>query len=737
MKFARSIAAALAVSASALAMPQAYAQAQGPIVAVVDTGVDLQHPEFIGRLLPGKCFSATACPTAVQGGDDDHNHGSHVAGIIGAANDGVGNTGVAPKVRIIPVKVLNAAGSGDLNSIASGIDFARTNQARVINMSLGGTSGSTTLLTSLRAAKTNSVIVAAAGNQGNSFRPLWPAAYATDTQVLGSMLIVGSVGATNQISRFSNTPGSGGCVSTSAGQRCWRDFFVVAPGEGILSTGKDGNYIRMSGTSMAAPFVSGAAALVLERSPFLTPAQVVDILKKSATDLGARGVDNVFGWGLVNPTRAVSALGVTQVATSGGMTLGFSGSGNIGGSSLRAPWGAPIARSKVVLNAIMFDEYGRDFDAQLGQRVVSSGFSAFAAAVQSPASWEAQSFATDSASLQAILSDREPNAVAALSLGRELENGYSRFVAAVRLSDEWNATMGYRAPVAGVFNTLDLAAGPAQDQIFLGAAALNSPYTALAEGGSFGGLTWRAGENWTLSAAYTSSGRAAEGLDWDTGPTLARDGIDDLTPSTRRRDANAFVTQAVYAASESFQLGATLALTDESNGFLGSQETGAFSITAAAQTISLGLQGRADLGGGWSATAAWSFGQSGATPEAQGLLSNVSNIYSQAYGLALTKSAVFGTQDSIGVAVSRPLHVTAGEATVSASTGVSDAREILYTQERIDLSAKTSETQIEAGYAAALGDASHIGVSALYQDNVDGVAGKTSLGAIIRLRTAF
>lgn len=737
MSAARLFAAALALSVSPLAMLQAFAQVTGPIVAVIDTGVDLTHREFAGRMLTGACFSATTCPAAVRTGDDDHNHGSHVAGIIASANDGVGNTGVAPNARILPVKVLSASGSGDMGSIARGVDFARTNRARVINMSLGGSGGSTTLLTALRAAKTNSVIVAAAGNQGNSFRPLWPAAYATDSQIIGSMLIVGSVGPTNVISRFSNTPGTGGCVSTAAGQRCWKDFFVVAPGEGILSTGKDGNYLRMSGTSMATPFVAGAAALVLGQSPYLTPAQVVDILKKSAVDLGARGVDTTYGWGLVNPTRAVSALGATRIATSGGMTLGFAGTGTIGGSNLRAPWAAPVLRSHAVRNAVMFDEYGRDFQANLDQRTGSAGFSAFAAAAQVPASWEAQSFATEGASLQAIVSDQELNSVAALTLGRDTQEGYSHFIAVARIVEDLDIAMGHRAPVAGVFNALDLAAGPAQDQMFLSAAALNSPYTSLAEGGTFGGVMWRSGQDWNFSAAYTASGNPDDALTWGQTALAETANAADPIAAARPRSATAFTAGAAYRADDAFTLGATLAVTDEQNGFLGSEETGAWALTADARTTSLGLQARLGLGDGWSATAAWSIGQSEVTPEAHGLMSEFSAVTSQSYGVALTKQGVFGTGDSVGFSVSRPLHVTDGHATVSASTGVTEARQIVYTRERIDLASSAPETQFEAGYAAPLSDTTRVSISALYQGNADGIEGKSSIGAVMRLRMEF
>ena len=122
----------------------------GVLVAIVDTGVDLDHPEFGGRIAAGgTCFGGTAaCPGLAANGDDNNGHGTHVAGIVGAAANGVGTTGVAPGALLLPVKVLDAGGSGAYTSVASGISYAASKGARVINLSLGGPSPSTTLRSS-------------------------------------------------------------------------------------------------------------------------------------------------------------------------------------------------------------------------------------------------------------------------------------------------------------------------------------------------------------------------------------------------------------------------------------------------------------------------------------------------------------------------------------------------------------------------------------------------------------
>jgi subtilisin family serine protease len=301
----------------------------GVLVAVVDTGIQLTHPEFAGRIATGgTCFGGTtACAGTAAQGNDDQGHGTHVAGIIAAAANGTGTTGVAPGASLLAVKVLDSNGSGSYTAVAQGITYAAQSGARVISMSLGGASPSSTLIAPLQTAATSAVIVAAAGNSGNALAPGYPAAYATTSGIAGSMIIVGSVNGSNQISSFSQTPGNGGCAASGGVTRCFKDVFLVAPGESIRSTYLNSGYAYMSGTSMATPYVSGVAARVFGASPFLTNKQVVEILLASATDLGAVGTDAVYGRGLVNLTAALAPLGSQTIATAGSTTGEASGSG--------------------------------------------------------------------------------------------------------------------------------------------------------------------------------------------------------------------------------------------------------------------------------------------------------------------------------------------------------------------------------------------------------------------------
>jgi len=246
---------------------------EGATVAVVDSGVDKDHPELAARLLPGAswvdCGAAVPLPCFGPDAWDDRNgHGTHVAGIVGAPRDGVGVTGVAPRARILPVRVLDENGDGFGEDIAAGIDWAVANGADVINLSLGMSPGVATAaaLTGLdggiaeavrRALGAGVLVVTAAGN--DSFPICGHETFRSDTP-----LCVGATGFLDQPAWYSNwgvgidvvAPGGDGAVF------CDFDVLSTYPIDKSDACGPEG-YGGLSGTSMAAPHVSGIAALLV------------------------------------------------------------------------------------------------------------------------------------------------------------------------------------------------------------------------------------------------------------------------------------------------------------------------------------------------------------------------------------------------------------------------------------------------------------------------------------------
>jgi thermitase len=271
-------------------MPAAWDLERGSssvLVAVVDTGVDCTHPDLQGHCVAG--FNTVRGKSTM----DDHGHGTHVSGILGAMTNNVtGVAGVNWQAAIMPVKVLNKDGFGTYGDVAEGIAGAADRGARVINLSLGGSSPSDTLRLAVDYAWGKGVFLACAA--GNSNGPVvYPAAY-------GSCTAVGATDQTDQKAWFS---------SYGAG------LAVTAPGVGILSTvpktgatccSDPSGYKALSGTSMATPHVAGLAALLFDRFSGATNADVRNQMAYYADDLGFKGWDKYFGYGRINAYKAVS-----------------------------------------------------------------------------------------------------------------------------------------------------------------------------------------------------------------------------------------------------------------------------------------------------------------------------------------------------------------------------------------------------------------------------------------------
>ena len=711
----------------------------GVVVAIVDTGIDLDHPEFTGRVLTGTCIGdpSTKCSGASATGADNNGHGTHVAGIVAAANDGVGKTGVAPGASLLPVKVLDANGSGSYSDVAGGIAYAATHGADVINMSLGGASPSTALLTALQGAAPTAVIEVAAGNSGNRFPPSYPAAYATATGVVGSMIIVGSVDANNRISSFSQTPGAGGCTTGRTNRVCFKDVFLVAPGRSIYSTYPDNTYATMSGTSMATPYVAGAAALVLSAAPYLTPQQVVSILLNSATDLGTRGVDTVYGHGLVNPTAAVQPLGGASIATSGATTSDYVGSGPLGISSLSGSIGYGVRNSKIAKDAVFFDAYGRDFHADVTTSVGNGSVSLGGAVASVGRTMRNVTAFGEGYAVSGFVSDDAANAIETAGFASKSERELRDVVVTARFSDDTIVSVGHNAMFNAHFDQLGLASSEAYDGLFISASALNSPYLGLTSDADYAAGRYDFGDGLMFSFGHAEERADAAGA-YNDGVLSLQEmvGLAQSDPLHLRSASNTAVAMSWQAAPWAM-VGLNAGHTEEQNSVLGSSEAGALALIGDAQTTSFGLATRVSLGDDWVASASWSHGTTSASPSAGSLFQSVSQIESEASGVALSKLGIFGDHDSMGFAVSRPLHITNGSALLMLSTGVTDTREIIYSTERVALASGTPETDYEVGYTTKLDDGLTLEANTLYQQDVGGEAGRNGVAAFATLRARW
>ncbi|MCK1981926.1 MULTISPECIES: S8 family serine peptidase [Peribacillus] len=261
------------------------------IVAIIDDGIDRNHEDLKGRIVNAYDTIRNRKHIVPKGA-----HGTHIAGIIaGSANNGIGGTGVAPNVKLMPINVFDGEYANTADIIEA-IHYAVQQKANIINMSLGDTSYSEALNKAVQEAyKKGVLIVAAAGNEGDmgeNVQRVYPAAFS-------HVISVAATDSSDKRPSYSNYHST---------------VDIAAPGDDILSTLPYGKYGWMSGTSMATPMVAGVAALIWSYEPKLNKTEVEYRLYDSAVDLGAKGKDIYYGNGRVNAKKALEMKTLTKPA---------------------------------------------------------------------------------------------------------------------------------------------------------------------------------------------------------------------------------------------------------------------------------------------------------------------------------------------------------------------------------------------------------------------------------------
>lgn len=278
---------------SLLGIPDVWTQTMGDgvKVAVLDTGIDLDHPDLADAIVEVKDFTG-------EGVEDGNGHGTHCAGIIGARLNDTGFVGVAPRCQLLIAKVLTNQGGGAFHWIANGVLWAVEQGADIISMSLGGAYSSNRLYQAVHVALAKGVkVLCAAGNEGSLFQNSigYPGRY-------GGVITVASHDENGNRSGFSSRGG---------------EIDVMAPGSHIWSTYRDGGYAELSGTSMATPFVAGLAALIVARHSdgqhHDTPLENNEDLKNHLLWMAAHPGyhDNEAGYGALQPFQYFGARQVT------------------------------------------------------------------------------------------------------------------------------------------------------------------------------------------------------------------------------------------------------------------------------------------------------------------------------------------------------------------------------------------------------------------------------------------
>ncbi len=681
----------------------------GVTVAVIDTGIDPTHPELAANISPDSI-------DIVRGGTltDLNGHGTHVSGIIGAVKNGAETHGVAFNATILAIRAdsmftdptcVPAGSACKLGfsdaDLANALIYA-AGRAHVINMSLGGPSPvSAAFVAALEnAAAAGAIIVMATGNDGAA-NPSWPAAYAGDATVnaSGQLIAVAAVDSTGTIAIFSNQCGSA------------MNYCLVAPGVDIVSTVPGGMAV-MSGTSQATPFVSGAAALLVQAFPSLTPAQVVQILLTTATDLGAAGVDAVYGHGLLNLNAAMLPVGTVVIP--------LSGSASAGGAALNGTmlvfggaFGDALAGNVLLTQAFALDSFDRPYLAGLDTRVVRPGRGFGLAALDMtggvrtvetalPFGMSLTAGVPEADGTNPLWDDKEEPLVA--PQGLSLSGG---------LGDASEFSLGM-----DVTPEQQLGGIAATDEagLYWMAGDLLSPQYALVG----------AGNGFSFSSDLGDRGRLSLGL-------VDQSGTGDGSGG----DARIGEIALDWRIGDSGALRASLDLIDEAGGFLGSDTTGAFSVDRTVSQ-SYGLGGSMPLGGGVSLLANYTIALATVAPGAASLLSDWSDMTADAYGVGISRTGVFSDTDSLGLLVGQPLRIRAGEATLTAPVGYTLDKTVIQQSGRVSLVPSGREIDLQLAYRASLGPAAGLSTWLMMQTEPGNIAdAPPAYGVGLRFQAGF
>jgi len=642
--------------------------------------------------------------------------------------------GVAPKATIIAEKVLNASGSGYDTDVANGITKAANAGAQVISLSLTYIPTASVVNAINYAASKGAVVVFAGGNSsaaldgGANTTGLTAAAQAR-------LIFVGSVSATNTLSSFSNTPGAGSVV-VGATKTSYASMWLMAPGESIVAPGiqyGSGAYAYWTGTSMAAPMVAGAVALLETTWPVLgRNGTAAAVLFKTATDLGTVGTDATYGDGLLNLTKAFQPVGTLAVNTVSGQSIPVA---QVTSTTLTSGALGNLSAIRAKLTSYTaFDTFQRNFSVNLSGLISSSS--------------------TSSAGVSSLIA---PSVVSRVT---HLVGGGSMTLASSALPF---AGGGQSAPVDASLQLAERTLGTRDPSVFLMSMTTAAGTTVAAGRGlssasAFAGAMWGGesaaavqaqqtgasdalmdlaqGGYFAAAGAYLGAGTRVA-LSWSATPT-AEPWSNIPGQALIQPHASAVSVGVTRRLTGRWSLGATVTALSESNGLLGadSNPQGLLGFGAQHRSSSIGLATTYDLGGGRALMLDASLSRTSGSGEGGGLIGQVTPVTARAFGAAFLQADAFRPGDHLSVSVRKPLRVMGGSAQLAVTTVDSEGYATT-SLVRVGLKPSGDETDVALAYATPLKGGADMSFGLSVRSDADNVHGLTDAVARLAFNKAF
>ncbi|HMT44076.1 MAG TPA: S8 family peptidase [Chakrabartia sp.] len=699
-----------AVQAGALTAYQQGATGAGVIAAIVDGGIANSHSEFAGRI-----HAASADVVSSRGIADESGHGTSVAAVLAAARNDSGAQGVAFGATLLIArtdKVGSCAESSgcshDDNAIARGVDLAVANKARVINISLGGSPANVTLRNAIdRATAAGIVIVISAGNvyetdpaKGANPDPL--AMVATDSVARKTVIIAGGLDASNAaLTNFSNRAGS--AQSVYLGALAYR----------VRSIDENGTAYLYNGTSYAAPAISGAVALLAQAFPNLSGAQIVDLLFRTATDLGEAGVDSTFGNGALNIARAFQPQGQTALA---GSAIPVSTATDGG---LSAPMGDA---SPAGMNATFLDSYGRAYTADLGQTL---GRARLSPRLFNALDTGLQGMRTGFGPAALTLSVRQGGSMARVE--RTLLAPHETAQARALAGQVMTQLTGKTAMAFGISTT----SARLQDGL-TGHAA--SPFLMAGDGAGSHGFDYA--PRTALMMAH-KLGRLRVFGGGETGDVRRWD-AHAASLTLRNRQVYRIQSGMMGAVWEQGPLSLTASTTvmNEERTVLGARFA-AFLGSPGARTLFADAGARLALNGGWQLKGQLRSGWTRVS--AGGIRQGADHLRTNAWSFDVEKAGLFSTKDQAALRISQPLRVSRGGFSMLLPTGYDYASgETTLSRHRMNLAPSGREIDMEGSWSTPLGQRGSLSTNLFWRQQPGNIAAMPAdKGGAVRLDWRF